>query len=254
MNAPLSTILQLVQHVLNQHPDLASTIRDLASQKLVEKSLEGRPAKETFRSIYLNGLWGRSSDPDRPFFSGPGSDNPRIVGEYIRAVSSFLSRLPRPPSVLDLGCGDFEVGRKLRALCSEYIACDIVPELIEHNRRRFVGANVDFRILDLIADPLPEAEIVVIRQVLQHLSNNQIISLIPKLQVRQGFLIVTEHLPSEPNFRHNLDHRNESSIRVYNRSGVVLTSPPFNLVVKSALKLCEVVEAPGVICTTLYSL
>jgi hypothetical protein len=80
---------------------------------------------------------------------------------------------------VDLGCGDFNVGSQLRPYCSEYVACDIVQSLIERNKLKFADRGVEFRALDMASDPLPAGDVVFIRQVLQHMSNAQILALLP---------------------------------------------------------------------------
>src|SRR5450631_3071475 len=72
---------------------------------------EGRPVAEIFSAIYREGKWGTKADGD--FSSGSGSHDPSVVTPYVNAVSRFLSSLPCPPSVVDLGCGDFYVGKPL---------------------------------------------------------------------------------------------------------------------------------------------
>src|SRR5690606_31565392 len=88
----------------------------------------------------------------------------------------------------------------LRMFCSDYIACDIVPDLIEFNKKKYRTHNVDFRVVDLVTDVLPAGDIVFIRQVLQHLRNSQIKQLIPKLVQNYKILILTEHLASSNAF------------------------------------------------------
>ena len=55
-------------------------------------------------------------------------------------------------------------------------------ELIDHNKKKFKQYDVDFRVLDITKNDLPEAEICFLRQVLQHLSNNSILSFIRLLK------------------------------------------------------------------------
>jgi SAM-dependent methyltransferase len=149
--------------------------------------------KTVFSRVYRDNHWGRPWG--RKFYSGPGSHSSDVVGPYVPAVQQFLSEFPKPPDVVDLGCGDFHVGRQLRNRCGRYTACDIVPELIRHNSDKFGNRlKVDFRCVDIIAEPLPEGHVVFIRQVLQHLSNEQIGQVIPKLQSFR-YWVVTEHLP-----------------------------------------------------------
>ena len=49
---------------------------------------------------------------------------------------TFLLSLPKKPDVVDLGCGDFVIGSKLRKFCNKYIAVDIVDELINFNKKK----------------------------------------------------------------------------------------------------------------------
>ncbi len=253
-NNELQTMLDVVNHMLNRHPNLAVAIRDLAAKKASEYVVANASPKDLFSLIYKNGLWGKSNDPNRPFFSGSGSHDENITTSYVDSVAEFIKTLPNPPSVVDLGCGDFSIGSRIRPLCGAYTACDIVPELIEFNRQAFSHLGVDFRVLDLASDEIPGADVVFIRQVLQHLSNAQILKLIPKLRNNFKYLVLTEHLPSSRQFTPNLDQAAGPGIRLSQKSGVVLTAPPFDLVAMNESILCEVPEYGGVVRTILYQL
>lgn len=219
------------------------------------KSLENLPPRELFRVIYADGIWGSSSDPNERFFSGTGSHDAGFVESYFGAVEKFARRFPDKLTVADLGCGDFAIGSRLRPLFSKYTACDVVEPLIERNRARFASLDVDFRVLDLTSDPLPPADVVIVRQVLQHLSNAQIQATIAKIPSAYRYLILSEHLPFSDDFVPNLDKpagphtRLDAGGRV---SGVVLTEPPFNLQPKSSSLISEVRDFIGIIRTTLY--
>jgi len=204
-----------------------------------------------FDEIYREGRWGR--DGDDGFNSGSGSHRDDIVVPYVTAVSAFLDELGTRASVLDLGCGDFNVGRQIRPHCDRYIACDIVDALIERNRQRFGDLDVEFRCLDLVSDPWPKAEVVFIRQVLQHLNNKQIAQVIRKLPVYRH-VVVTEHIPADDNFTPNGDKTTGEHIRMQHRppSGVVLHAPPFELGALEQRVLCSVAADGGLVQTTLY--
>jgi len=210
--------------------------------------------QQIFEKIYQKGAWGLSEDPLQPFFSGRGSHADVIVSTYLNAVQDFLSGFIEKPSVVDLGCGDFSVGSKIRHLCGKFTACDVVTKLIEFNRVKYKNLDIDFRVLDLTTNDLPSGDIVFIRQVLQHLSNEQILSALPQISLKYKFLVLTEHLPNAEIIIHNLDKMAGPDIRLNNKSGIVLTSPPFNLRPKSERMLCQVKEGQGVITTTLYEL
>jgi len=233
-------------------------LRQMASEYLSQRwdAKTGKlPVGEVFSSIYREQKWGAKSGGD--FFSGSGSHDPSLVSPYVNAVRAFLQSLPSPPSVADLGCGDFNVGSQLRPYCGRYIACDVVPALIERDKKMFAEAGVDFCCLNIIDEELPDADVVFLRQVLQHLSNAQIASVIPKLY-RYKYLVLTEHIPPQPGFPPNRDKVTGGGVRLLQGSGVVLTAPPFSLKVKSDSVLCATNESvfryPGLIRTSLYEI
>ncbi len=207
-----------------------------------------------FSTIYRTAAWGMSTDADRPFYSGSGSHDEGAVGSYVAAVLKFFETLPAKPDVIDLGCGDFHVGSQLRFACNNYIACDIVPELINHNRARFQNLNVDFRVLDLTRDPIPKADVAIVRQVLQHLSNNLISAFVQKISGSAKWLVLTEHLPAESKFIPNVDIASGPMTRLIEASGVVLTLPPFGLSPIREEVLGEWVDPLGRIRTTLFQI
>ena len=223
-------------------------------EKRYERSLRNLPTDQIFSRLYHDGFWGKSSDPDQKFFSGTGSHDPTIVNAYVSAIEGFLGSLSEKPDVVDLGCGDFAVGKRIRSLCRNYTGCDIVPSLIAWNAEQHKAMNVDFRVLDITKDTLPPGDVVFIRQVLQHLSNDQIISVLPKLASTYRYLVVTEHLPGIDNFVPNLDKQPGPSIRLEFNSGVVLTKPPFDLRPLEERILCEVGRYGGLIRTHVYRL
>ncbi len=134
------------------------------------------------------------------------------------------------------------------------MAGDIVDALIDQNRRKYRGMDVDFRVIDIGQDTLPEGEVVFLRQVLQHLSNNEIGTVLPRICSQYRFLILTEHLPPDDPFTHNIDKPVGPDIRLSLNSGVVITSPPFNIRVQETRVLCEVPAYGGRIRTQLYVL
>ncbi|KAI1126942.1 hypothetical protein F5Y10DRAFT_266653 [Nemania abortiva] len=221
-----------------------------------KKDLQGEYLKartsEVFSNIYKDNFWGNATS-DTPFFSGTGSHNSDAVDPYVAAVRSFITRtFSKPPDAADLGCGDFNIGHQIRNITDRYIACDIVPQLIDYNRIAYADYNVDFRVLDIISEELPAAEVVLIRQVLQHLDNTRIAYILPKLY-RYRWAIITEHLPSQDDFVPNLDIQT-GDVRLLVNSGLDLTKLPFHLRHHGATVLCETPAIDGRIRTTAYQL
>lgn len=263
MTQPFQAVLAAIERLVAEHPELVPQVEAIAARARARDSGNRSPcaeqatpqdvsAREVFHRVYAEGHWGRSGDPDQPFFSGRGSHDAAFVEPYVAAVGCFLATAPVKLSALDVGCGDFNVGSRLRPLCAAYTACDVVEALIEHDKVKFRHLDVDFQVLDLVRDQLPRADVIFVRQVLQHLSNAQIARAAAKLAASCRYLVVTEHLPAGDAFEPNLDKPAGADIRLAFRSGVVLTEPPFRLAPASMEVLCEVPAGEGVVRTMLY--
>lgn len=187
---------------------------------------------EVFTEIYRKRLWG--SDASHPFCSGSGSRG-RVAQEYVKFVSGFIFE-HRIRSVVDLGCGDFFIGSQLASLVDSYVGVDVVPELIEYLSVKYGAPNIRFCCIDITtAEPLPAADLCLIRQVFQHLSNEQIARVLRKLDCYR-FVLVTEHHPSPHRpFVPNKDKPHGPDTRLYDDSGVCLDQPPFNVAAREVL-------------------
>lgn len=209
--------------------------------------------RHIFSEVYAKAMWGKAQNSEQ-FSSGHGSHMAAHVEPYVAAVSGFIRTFETPLNIVDLGCGDFNVGRQIRQHCAKYVACDIVPELIERNKERFRQLDVDFRCVDIIEDPLPAGDIVIIRQVLQHLSNEHIKQVVNKL-CGYRYLVLTEFVP-EGEFTPNIDQPTGSFSRLARgiQSGIVLTKEPFSLKMKSERTICISQEPSGLVITIVYEL
>ncbi len=207
------------------------------------------PTKDAMEQVYEMKLWGANKSG---FYSGAGSHYPEIVNPYIDVIKSFLTSFEKSLIVCDLGCGDFNVGKELVKHTAKYVAVDIVAGLIAHNKEKFKEENLEFRCLDIAVDDLPSGECALLRQVLQHLSNTEVQSIVSKLTDFK-YVILTEHLP-EGDFEPNKDIVSGQGIRLKKQSGVNILAPPFNLKVKEEKQLLSVVlnDCKGVIVTTFY--
>lgn len=207
------------------------------------------PTKAAMEQVYEKNLWGIN---DSKFYSGDGSHNPEIVQPYLEAVTSFLKSFEEPLVVCDLGCGDFNVGKELIKYTKKYIAVDIVPALIKQNKEKFTDFNLEFHCLDIAVDDLPNGDCAILRQVLQHLSNNEVQNVVNKLK-KYRYVILTEHIPNG-NFEPNTDITSGQGIRLKKQSGINLLAPPFSLKIKEEKQLSTVVlnNDKGVIVTTYF--
>jgi hypothetical protein len=216
------------------------------------KPFDGLPLSQTFARIYDRGLWGSAPREAQKYYSGSGSHLENVVDCYVDAVRQFLVSLAVRPNVVDLGCGDFSVGSRIRPLCGNYIACDVVEPLIAFDKAKYDSLGVDFRVLDLTKDRVPLCDVLFVRQVLQHLSNKHIKRALPRLTTCCKHLVLTEHLPLSDPFTPNVDITAGPEVRLELNSGVVLTRPPFKMKALEEKTLCEVSVEDGRIRTTLF--
>ncbi len=207
------------------------------------------PTKAAMSQIYENNLWGGNP---AEFYSGEGSHDPVLVSPYIDVISNFLQSFETPITVCDFGCGDFNVGKELVEFAEHYHAIDIVPSLIEHNQATFQFPNLTFHCLDVAVDELPSGDCALVRQVLQHLSNQEVQQILEKLS-HYRYVIITEHIPSG-DFEPNKDKISGQGIRLKQNSGIDVLAAPFYLKVKVAKELLslELGNGKGRIVTTLY--
>ena len=205
--------------------------------------------KEIFSYIYQNRLWNPNDKTD--FNSGPGSHEDKLINPYINCIINFFKTQHEVSRVLDLGCGDFYIGNKLYKYVEKYIGIDVVDELINRNKELYLSKNIHFSCLDIVKDDLPEGDCVLLREVLQHLTNEEIIIILNKLY-KYKFVIITENIPFGK-FHENLDKIKGPESREYLDSGIIVEKPPFNfkfLFKKELLKI----KRPGIgyIITNLY--
>jgi 2-polyprenyl-3-methyl-5-hydroxy-6-metoxy-1,4-benzoquinol methylase len=215
-------------------------------------SYKNLSAKEVFTRIYSEHVWGQDQSNPNAYFSGGGSHDAALIDPYIAAVKKFIASLEIKPDVMDLGCGDFNIGSKLRACCNKYIACDIVDTLIEHNKVKFKEAAVDFRVFDLTNEKCDPVDIVFVRQVFQHLSNDGIKKGLKNIIPFCKYLVITEHLPGKNNFKRNIDKPTGPGTRAELYSGIDIGSSPFNYTDLKGDIICEVQDNYGIIQTVVY--
>ena len=118
----------------------------------------------------------------------------------VQLLNQLTAELERKITVVDLGCGDYKIGKELlaRVPAMDYIGCDIVPELIAHHSEQKPDLRAQFKVLDIVSDRLPTADVCLIRQVFQHLSNSNIKAVLSKLSqfkrvyITEGYPIILE--------------------------------------------------------------
>ena len=78
--------------------------------------------------------------------------------------------------MLDIPCGDFFWLSKINLTHVEYFGADIVEKMVFENTKLHGSPNRKFIQLDLLHDPLPRCDLVLIRDCFVHLTNEQILT------------------------------------------------------------------------------
>jgi 2-polyprenyl-3-methyl-5-hydroxy-6-metoxy-1,4-benzoquinol methylase len=191
-----------------------------------------KSATDIFSSIYANNIWGGNSGD---FFSGIGSDDNFAV-PYCELITDFVAHQKLEKiKIIDLGCGDFRVGQQLlknlekAKIEYQYTGIDIVPKLIEHHNSKYSASNVKFLCLNMTTEDLPTGDICLIRQVLQHLSNQDIKKVLDKTTQYNSVFITESHPNNAEDCVPNIDMLTGAEIRLEQNSGVFLDQAPFDL-------------------------
>jgi SAM-dependent methyltransferase len=191
----------------------------------------GRPLQDVFTEIYERNLWAPSDPVIGRYHSGPGS-RADVTAGYEDFVAGYISRDGAIATLVDIGCGDFQVARRILdrlpgPIC--YTGCDIVANLVAYNRERHgVPGQVSFEVLDVSTGTVPAGDIVTVREVFQHLSNDKIRAALANLARSFDRAIITESVyltPSAPNRDIASGYRTRDGVK----SGVYLDQAPFNL-------------------------
>ena len=120
----------------------------------------------TFNRIYAEGTWGK--DVVGKGTSGTGSTL-EITREYRAYLEDFI-KTHKITSVVDAGCGDWTFSSAIDWGGASYLGVDIASDVIATVRARHEKGNITFQVGD-ITDDLPAADLLISKDVLQHLSN-----------------------------------------------------------------------------------
>src|SRR4029450_2088685 len=134
----------------------------------------------TFNHIYAEGMWGR--DDTGKGISGSGSTL-EITREYRAYVEDFMKK-HAVKSVVDAGCGDWSFSNAMDWGDASYLGVDIASDIVDADRKKYEKGKIKFQVGDITKD-LPAADLLISKDVLQHLSNELIHKFI-KNNLRKG--------------------------------------------------------------------
>jgi hypothetical protein len=143
-----------------------------------------------FTRIFHARAWGG----DVP--SGPGSSLART--QILRPRLEALFRDLSIASLVDAPCGDgtwiFEITKAL----ARYDGFDVVPELIEGNRRKSLPSTHHFHCADITCAHLPRADAILCRDGLVHLPNDLVMTTIANFKRSRSRYLIATTFPGWP--------------------------------------------------------
>ena len=135
-------------------------------------SLAEETTEQVFTSIYDQAIWGK--DESGKGTSGGGSTI-EATEEYRAFLQDFLKR-HSIKSVVDVGCGDWQFSRLIHWGDIQYTGIDIVKPVIERNQKAYSTPSIAFIHGNGIYMDLPKADLLLCKDVLQHLSDEDIMA------------------------------------------------------------------------------
>lgn len=139
---------------------------------------------QAFSKIYDRHTWkGRS-------LSGPGSDAER-THEFRVLLAQFMKE-HGIQSVVDLGCGDWSYSQLIDWTGISYTGIDTVDTVVEKNQRLHAQDNISFLCRDAAQQDLPSADLIIVKEVLQHLPNKDVQTILSKLQAFRYAIFVND--------------------------------------------------------------
>jgi len=149
---------------------------------------EGKPPRptskkelvQTFNGIYSRGDWAKNAEGKGTSGTGSTLD---VTREYRAYIEEFIKK-HHVKSVVDAGCGDWEFSSATDWNHARYLGVDISSDVIDVVKKKYQKDNVSFTVGD-VTDSLPPADLLLCKDVLQHLPNQLIIKFI-KNNLKKG--------------------------------------------------------------------
>ncbi|MFU8829650.1 MAG: class I SAM-dependent methyltransferase [Phycisphaerales bacterium] len=156
--------------------------------------------RSAFTAIYHLDDWNaKDAAKDEASVSGPGSTLDATFA-LRKALPTLITDL-NIRSILDAPCGDCRWIRCADLAGVRYTGADIVEPLIEANRDRlstsdFTGVSeLDFTCCDLVGDPLPKVDLIMCRDCLVHLKNEDVLRALANFRASGSTWLLTTTFP-----------------------------------------------------------
>lgn len=172
-----------------------------------------------FEKIYATNLW--------QYGSGEGSLPIHTKG-YVRFIERFI-RSRAITSVVDVGCGDWQFSRSIDWHGANYRGFDVVRPVIEANVAKYANDSISFHLAPEEFADLPEADLLIAKDVLQHWSH-QTIQTFLRVLPKYKYALITNSIDVPPRRFWRPDPREKNrDIEDGDYRRLDLRLPPYNL-------------------------
>jgi len=156
------------------------------------KSRLSRALRRTSRAAVFSEIHRTNAWRDPESVSGRGSTLARTT--VITSQLPVLLQELNADSLIDAACGDFNWMRYVDLGSIKYIGVDIVSALIARNRQLYQTDQRTFAVQDITKDRLPDADVILCRDCLIHLSFKSIKAAISNFKKTSAiYLLCTTH-------------------------------------------------------------
>lgn len=152
--------------------------------------------QNAFTTVYSTNAWGApDSIPGRAnkkFYSGGGTDpeNDRD-NMYLNLLQSYVDR-DDVKTVIEIGCGDWEVSSRIDWSSVQYTGYDVVEDLIKYNVDNYTKENIKFYCdSNIILENKISADLLIVKDVFQHLPPSFCCEFIKSIPINFKYNIIT---------------------------------------------------------------
>jgi SAM-dependent methyltransferase len=178
-------------------------------QRLIDSGCSDRPAFQLYRKlyrrlrghdlaheqvfdfIYRSAEWGQ--DPQTGLGTSGHGSTLAASNDYRNLLTKFLIER-KIASVVDVGCGDWQIGREIDWSGIAYLGVD-VSSVVLSRVKMFESDNIRFVEGDARTMALPDADLLLLKDVLQHWSNTDIQRFVPRISRFRFALITNDYAP-----------------------------------------------------------
>ncbi len=155
--------------------------------------------KDRFEKIHEQNLWNSKETK-----SGEGSEI-----DYTKNLRNHLPNLIEKyeiKSIVDAPCGDFNwMKLVLPKVNIQYTGLDIVETIVRENQKQFASDKINFSQADICRNPLPQCDLLIVRDCLIHLSFEDLNRFLQNIsQSKYKYLLTNSYIVKEDFINRNI--------------------------------------------------